>query len=146
MAIGDGGGGQQPGLSGADLARINQATSSSAKAGDFDSLIDAAIIGQSENSGTFFGMKLGSLLNTGLLAHFNPPQSPIEKPILQAAASFSPKGGRFADFFASFKPEFSKIVAPQIAASMQDFSFASLGNISPMQTPSGGMGMGMGLA
>ena len=146
MAIGDGGGQQPQGLSGADLARINQATSSTAKAGDFNGLIDS-LLGQSGNFGTFFKTKLDSLFATGIFSQITPSQSIFEKPMNQAAAGMTGRGGRLAEVFAMFKPEFGGIVAPQIAASMQDFSFSSLGNISPMQTPSAGMGMGgMGFA
>ena len=146
MAIGDGGGQQPQGLSGADLARIRQSTSSSAPDPmDFDGLMDA-LLGW---TGLFFSAvktKADSLFNTGILAHIQVQQSAVEKSMNQAAQSLSMRGGKLEQILAVFKPEFSKIVAPQIAASMQDFSFSSLGSFSPMQTPSGGMGADHGLA
>lgn len=142
MAMGEGGGGAGMGIDGAGLARINQQMSPSAKASDFDAHLDS-LIGQSENAGTFFGMKLGSIFSTGILAHFSPPQSWFEKSINQGANSMTAKGGRFAEGLAMFKPDFSKLQIPQITGfdisppvnmSGGDYFTASM---APLPTPMG---------
>jgi len=142
---------QQPisqGMSAAQIAQINaqsqQATSSNAKASDFDSLLNS-IIGQSGGVGTFFKAKLDSLFSTGIFAQFTPQQGWAEKQMNQGAQSLTARGGRLGEGFALLKPDFSGISAPPIQGveigSMMDMSFASLGSLTPSF---GGGGMDMG--
>jgi hypothetical protein len=145
MAIGDGGQPQGPNF--ANLALQNQlaqqSSSNAPPASSMDDLV-TSLFGLCGGIFTFCKVKADSLFNTGILAHIQMQQGASEKPMNQAAQSLSMRGGRLAQMLAQFKPEFSKIIAPQIAASMHDVSFASLGTLSPPSFGGGGRGMELG--
>ncbi len=114
----------------ANQARLQQQASGSTQdPASMDDLF-TALFGWCGNFFTFFKTKADSFFSTGIFAHVQLQQSFGEKSINQAAANLSMRGGRLAQILAVFKVEFSKIVAPQIAASMTDVSYASLGNLS----------------
>lgn len=141
--------GEQPqGPNFADLAnqaRLQQQSSGSAQdPTNMDDLF-SALFGWLGNFFTFAKTKADSFFSTGIFAHVQLQQSFGESPMNKAAQSLSMRGGKLAQIFAAMKVDFSKITPPQIGGSMMDMSFASLGNLTPMQTPNMGMGAGMGM-
>lgn len=103
-----------------------------------------AMFGSIGNFFTLVKTKVNSFFDTGIFAHINVQKSMSDSQINQGAAMLSIRGGKLANIFSSFKPDFSKIVAPQIAGSMVDVPYSSLGGLASQDFGSTGKSASIG--
>jgi len=90
-------------------------------------------------------IRLRTLLSTGFLKQFTPTQAWSSKTINEPAQTMTARGGTLANIAkVVYKPpEFNNIAKPPIEGfPVQAMSYAALGNLVPLNTPSGGMDRG----
>jgi hypothetical protein len=117
----------------------------------FEAIADglATMVSRLLGKATGIKIRLRTLGSTGLFKQFTPAQTWSGKSVNEGAPTLAAKGGMLSTIAqkASFtKLDFSKIASPAIEGfPVQSMSYASLGNLAPMDSGGGGRGsIGLG--